>query len=130
VARAPGPDARAAVADRVEWAVGALAAALVAGVVGFLVYEGVARSDPPALVATPLPGAPGDPPGILRFAVANAGGRAASGVVVSALVRGPDGGVADRLSLTVDHVPPGGHATGAFLAPAGSEIVVEGWLDP
>ncbi len=124
--RRTGPQA---LAERIEWAIGAVAAALVVAVIGFLVVEGLARAEPPDLRVHLLPLA-ADDDGSLRFAVENRGGTAVSGVVVSAIRRDADGAVTDKRSLTIDHVPPGSRVTGGFLPSGFAEVVVEGYVDP
>lgn len=111
----------------VERAVAAVSAVLVLGVIAFLVRDGLTNEAPPRLeiVASDYDAAAGR----LGFALRNAGGTAASGVVVSAVTRGPDG-AAERRSLTIEHVPPGSEATGAFLVELPAELVVDGYVDP
>ena len=69
----------------------------------------------------------------MRFVVTNAGDRAAMQVVVSLTVRGAGPASVERLSI--DQVPAGSEATGAFLLPEGASaaeatLAVEGYLEP
>ena len=122
-------------ADRVEWALGFAAAAVVAGLVGYLVYEGLAGSRTlPVLVVETLPAAPNDPRGQVRFVVRNDGGQTATAVGLSLELRDGSGAVAGTRRLTLDYLPGHSEATGGFVLPEGmdwtAEIVVDGYLDP
>lgn len=115
-------------AAKVEAAVATASALVVLGVIGFLVRDGLTHRSPPRLeVAEARFDADARR---LDFAIANAGGAAAAGVVVSAILRDPGGGVLERRSLTFEHISPGSRATGAFLLDAPAEIVVDGYVDP
>lgn len=124
MARRPSDPAKAELVERV---VAAASAVLVLGVIVFLVRDGLTNEEPPRLeiVASDYDAAAGR----LDFVLRNAGGQAASAVVVSALTRGPDG-TTERRSLTIEHAPPGSEATGAFLVPLPTELVVDGYVDP
>ena len=117
-------------ADRLEWVLGAVSAAVVLAMVGYLVWQAVAETRSPArLSVAPVAAEAGNE---LRFAVRNDGGRTATGVVVRLRVRAGDRLVEER-RLTLDYLPAHSEATGAFVpAPEGEavELSVEGYLDP
>jgi len=113
-------------AERIEWALGLACGAVVLGLAGYLAWTGLAAGTPPVLSVAPEPA----PAGELRFVVRNDGSRTATAVALA--LRLGDG--AER-RLVIDYVPGHSEATGGFVLPpgedaAGSEIVVEGYLDP
>ena len=122
------PTARA---ERLEWILGYISGAAVLGIIGYLVWQGLA--DPPRAHLS-IEAAPGRPDGQLRFTVRNNGGRTATDVAVSLTLRKGDEVFAER-RLVIDYVPGHSEAEGTFLLPAGNEalsrdLVVDGYLDP
>lgn len=117
----PGKRNRRSGNDRplVEWIVGGIACAAIAGLVGFLVFEALTGdARPPRLSVTVEAVERGESGAVVRVAVRNHGDRAAAGVTVHAA----DGG-AER-SIEFDYVA--GHAVrrGAFVFP-GADIAPE-----
>lgn len=131
----PERDARrTAAGERIEWIVGAISAALVAALLGYLAYQfAVSARSLPDLIITEA-AEPGDLPGQIRFTVSNRGGRTASAVSVTLTLRDGGRAVAER-RLVIDYVAADSEAAGGFLLPQGSEgltpvLAVEGYLDP
>jgi uncharacterized protein (TIGR02588 family) len=120
-------------AERIEWAVGLVAAALVAILVGYLIWSGLTLSQqPPVLTIAP---APATGPGRLDFVVTNDGGRTATDVTIALRLRAGDGSLVAEHGLTIDYVPGSSAATGAFQLPKSAErlepeLSIEGYLDP
>ena len=114
-------------AERAEWAIGALSGALVLALAGYLAWEGLRAGRTPPVLSVAAEPAPEDE---LRFTVRNDGGRTATAVALS--LRLGDG--AER-RLVIDYLPGHSEASGGFVLPAGTPpdaagIVVEGYLDP
>jgi uncharacterized protein (TIGR02588 family) len=130
-----GGDRQRSPAERLEWALGCLAAAVVLAIVGYLGWQGQTSGDelPDLAVAEAgIPATSGPPQ--MRFVLRNRGASAASGVVV-ALTLSDGAREVTRLRLVVDLVPAGSQAEGGFLLPPGAEglsrgLTVEGYLDP
>lgn len=115
------------VAERLEWLVGAVSGLLVAGLVGYLVWEGLSAGRTPPRLSVRAEPAPG---GELRFTIRNDGGQTATAVALS--LRLEDGG---ERRLVVDYVPGHSEASGGFVLPDGvaadtARMTVEGYLDP
>ena len=118
-------------AERLEWILGYVSGVAVLGIIGYLVWQGLA--EPPGADLR-IEAAPGSPDGQLRFIARNNGGRTATDVAVSLTLRKGDEVFAER-RLVIDYVPSHSEAEGAFMLPAGNEalsrdLVVDGYLDP
>ncbi|ADI15565.1 hypothetical protein [Truepera radiovictrix] len=92
--------------SRLEWGVAALGLLLVAGVLGFLLYQALLTPDtPPEIALRVLDVQPSSGGYLVRLEAANRGGETAAELVVEgALRRG--GEVAETSELTFDFVPP------------------------
>jgi uncharacterized protein (TIGR02588 family) len=123
---------RSSTAEKLEWVLGAVAAVAVLSIIGFLAWQGLGDSQTdPKLAVEPVDSAA---EGQLRFAVRNDGGRTATGVVVSLMLRDGDRVVEDR-QLTIDYLPGHSETMGAFVLTPGSgglqqELSVDGYVDP
>jgi uncharacterized protein (TIGR02588 family) len=123
-------------ADRIEWGLGILCAAVVLAIAGYLVTEATgAAATLPELHAEVVPPPPGEGPGQVRFVVRNDGGRTATAVALALVLRGPDGAPVAERRIVLDYLPGQSEATGGFVLPVDAgdlrpELVVEGYLDP
>lgn len=99
----------------IEWIVGGISAAIVAVLLGFLVYEALfADSLPPSLTATIEALEPTDEGTVVRVAVTNGGDKAAAAVQVQCIVVGREGAEANR-EIELDYVAGHGVRRGAFI---------------
>ena len=123
-------------ARRIERALGLVSAAAVLAIMAFLVHEGLTGAQTlPDLHAGILPPGPDDAPGQLRFAIHNDGGRTATAVALSLVLRDAGGTAVAERRLTLDYLPGHSATTGAFALPEAAAslaptLVVEGYLDP
>ena len=85
-------------AEQLEWILGYLSGVAVLGIIGYLVWQGLA--EPPGADLS-IKAAPGSPEGQLRFIVRNDGGRTATDVAVSLTLRKGDEVFAER-RLVID----------------------------
>lgn len=115
----------------VEWIVGGLACAAIAGLIGFLVFQALAGNASPPRLSVTVEAIERDGIGaVVRIAVRNHGDRAAAGVAVHAA----DGGT--ERSIEFDYVA--GHAVrrGAFafpdadIAPDRLAVGIGGFVEP
>lgn len=91
-----------------EWLVAAASAALVAGVVGFLIYDGVRSPSTPPDVTIEIDSIQAAGPGhLVLFRVRNTGRTTAAEVVVEGALEGDTGRV-EVSETTIDYVPAGG----------------------
>lgn len=115
-------------ARRFETAAGAVSAAMVAALLGYLAWRGVAETDPPAFAVTAERVERIQGRHHLAFRVANTGDAAAAEVVV----RGRVGG--ETSEATLDFVPPHGSRRGVLIFDAdpsvGVDLGVRSYLDP
>ena len=97
-----------------EWALAALSAALVLGVIGFLLYEGLAEpTTPPEVRVTVETVRPAGSGYLVTFKAENRGQRTAAGLgVEGTLKRG--GTTVETRSTTLDYVPSEGARKGGL----------------
>ena len=115
-------------ARRLELLAGAVAAALVAALIGYLVWRGIAETDPPAFtVAVERIVRSGDRHHV-AFRIANTGDAAAAEVVVQGRVG------TEESEATLDVVPPHGERRGVLIFAAdparGLDIGVRAYVEP
>lgn len=136
-----GTDASSRKRDRpeghpLEWAVGAVSAALILAVVAYLGYRGIFESGRPPDIASRVESieAVG---GVFRVAVSvtNRGGEAAAGVVVSGELDPDQGEAVERGEIAFDYIAAGSTRRGSFLFaqdPEGGDlrISVRGYTEP
>jgi uncharacterized protein (TIGR02588 family) len=99
-----------------EWIVAALSAALVLGVVGFLVYDGVRSPATPPDVTVEIDSIqPAGPGYLVLFRAVNRGRSSAAEVMVEGELEADTGRV-ETSETTIDYVPAGGqHPGGLFF---------------
>ena len=91
-----------------EWIVAALSAALVLGVVGFLIYDGVrSPATPPDITVEVDSIQPAGPGYLVLFRAENRGRSTAAGVVVEGELQA-DTGQVEVSETTIEYVPAGG----------------------
>jgi len=101
-----GKDARRVEKNWLEWAVFGVGLLLVAGALGYLVYDGASAGDAPPAVEVRL-GEP-RPTGhnyVVPVTVTNHGDHTAEGVTVEVTLEGAGGGEPERGELTVAFLP-------------------------
>ncbi len=119
----------------VEWVIGFASAALVAVLIGFLIYRAAIGDDRPAQLEVIVEGIDATDQGdVLRITVANRGDAAATGVVVSATDRSA-GDEAVAREITFDLLAARSVRRGAFLfagpiRPDDVTVVIEGYTEP
>jgi uncharacterized protein (TIGR02588 family) len=97
-----------------EWIVAALSAALVLGVVGFLIYDGVRSPATSPDVTVEVDSIQAAGPGYLVLFRAENRGRGTAAEVVVEGELAADTGRVEASETTLDYVPPGGVARGGL----------------
>jgi len=119
----------------IEWITGAVASAIVLGMLAFIGYEAVFGDGAPPALRVTVAGTRSSPGGFAaEVTVANESSQAAANVLVEGVVRGADG-TEIRSDATVDHVPgfSSRRATLLFPGPYANEAVrvrVRGFTAP
>ena len=119
----------------VEWLTGIASAIIVAGLMGWLVYEAVTRSgEPPALSIVAGEIGRADQGFTVTFEIRNSAPTTAAAVMVAGEIR-DNGRVIERAEVTFDYVPAESKADGALIFendPNGRELVIRptGFTDP
>jgi uncharacterized protein (TIGR02588 family) len=107
-ARGGAPSRRAPNTSMAEWIVATLSAALVLAVLGFLVYDGVARpSTPPDVTVKVDSVVPAGPGYLVLVRADNRGRNTAAEVTVEGALEA-DTGTVETSQTTIDYVPAGG----------------------
>ena len=89
----------------IEWVVAAIGLLLVAGSIGFLIYEAITQNDaPPAVVVEVDRIHPVDGGHLVLLRIRNTGGQTAEGLVVEGELRQGDQTV-ERSETTIDYAP-------------------------
>jgi uncharacterized protein (TIGR02588 family) len=123
--------ARSSFAETLELGVGAVSGLVVAGLIGYLAWQGfTGGSRPPELSVRVADAGAGE----FGFTVTNDGGHTATDVAV-ALVLESDGQPTHVQRLVIDYIPGHSQASGSFLlsdedAARTARLVVEGYVDP
>ncbi|WP_051328957.1 hypothetical protein [Geminicoccus roseus] len=118
-----------------EWIAATLGGACAAGVVGYLVWDGLSGAHAPAELTVRVESITRGPAGFqLALAVANQGGRTAAEARVAVRSEGP-GGEEERGELSFDYVPGHSLRHGTLLFrhrpdPDRLELQVLGYRDP
>ncbi len=99
-----------------EWAIGAVSAALILVVVAYLGYRGIFDSGRPADIATRVESIAAVS-GVFRadVSVTNRGGEAAAGVVVSGELDHGEGDSSERSEISFDYIAAGSTRRGSFM---------------
>ncbi|MBN9022326.1 MAG: hypothetical protein J0H08_09595 [Rhizobiales bacterium] len=121
-----------------EWVAAALGAAILAGLVGFLVYAGVTRTEAPMpdIVATPAPPVRlGSGTYLMPLRVENLGHATGANVTVRGSLADAAGTVLEESATTFDFVAQHSVETGGLLFTADPRsgtlsVRVEGYADP
>lgn len=121
-----------------EWAAAAVGAAIVVAIVGYLIYEAIARPPQPrpeivASAEAPVPLANGG--FLVPIAVENLGHATGAGVNVSGSLVGPDGSVVETSAVSFSFVAQHSAETGGLYFAADPRTLrlvlrVEGYTDP
>jgi uncharacterized protein (TIGR02588 family) len=100
---------------RLEWIIGGLSAAIVAGIIVYLGYEALfGDTRPPDLAATIISVEPVPDGTLVVVDVTNRGDQAAAEVTVKATLDGPDAGSLEK-QIRFDYVPSHARRSGAFI---------------
>jgi uncharacterized protein (TIGR02588 family) len=121
-----------------EWAAAGVGAAILAGVLGFLVYEGVSKpggAKPAIVVAGDTPVRLETGAFLVPIRVANEGHTTGANVTVRGELRDPDGVVVEESTATFDFIAQHSEETGGLYfsvdpATLGLALRVEGYTDP
>jgi uncharacterized protein (TIGR02588 family) len=97
-----------------EWIVATLSAALVLGVIGFLIYDGVAHpSTPPDVTVKVDSVVPAGPGYLVLIRADNRGRNTAADLTVEGVLEA-DTGTVETSETTIDYVPAGGQQRGGL----------------
>lgn len=121
--------------SRLEWAVASIGASMVAGLLGFMVWTGLAQGDAlPDLVVSEQGRLELSGGHMVRFTVRNGGDRPAADVPVRGELL-EDGKSVEQREVTIDYVPGKGEQAGAIIftrQPDGLELRLSagGYAEP
>jgi uncharacterized protein (TIGR02588 family) len=116
----------------VELVLAIVSGCLVIAMAGYLLHAAFFITPSPVSLAVST--APADDQGQVRYTVRNDGGRTASNVYVSVVLRDGER-LVGRRTVMLDYVPPHSEISGGLLLQPGElalerEFVVEGYMDP
>jgi uncharacterized protein (TIGR02588 family) len=98
-----------------EWVVAGLGALLVAGTIGYLVFQALGRDQtPPDVEIVALRVLAREHGHLVEFRAVNQGGATATQLLVEGELAGPDGPV-ETAAATLDYLPPGSEREGGLL---------------
>lgn len=119
----------------IEWVAGMLSLVLILGIIGWVGYEAVTRTDEPPALSVTLIGTESGPSGHrVTFEVENGSTATAAAVVLHGEIT-DNGEIVEEAEVTFDYVPSQSKAGGALMFqtdPTGKQITIRpvGFTDP
>lgn len=119
----------------VEWGMATICAAMVVGIIAFLVHQAMIRSeDGPEITITATTTRPAGPGFVVEFVAENTGDSTAANVEIEGILTGPDG-VAEEAGVTLNFLPSGSSRRGGLVFDANPadhdlQLAARGYTDP